>query len=159
MSTAQRDGSRQSAKRGLMIMRRRVLRSGVAIGVTGWLGRRAWLRSPARAGQQPRSARFARLLTHVEGARVIGHAYLRLVPGETDPAALVAVVAAGLPDGPRALDSVTDARLRRLLLDGIREDFAHERTVTLNGWLLSLTEARLCALAALAPGGPAEIPM
>jgi hypothetical protein len=38
---------------------------------------------------------------------------------------------------------------RRLVDDVIREDFEHGRIVIVNGWVLSETEARLCALYSL----------
>jgi hypothetical protein len=39
--------------------------------------------------------------------------------------------------------------IRRKLAQQIQADFATARTVRLDGWLIALTEARLCALAAL----------
>ena len=42
------------------------------------------------------------------------------------------------------------AALRRELSAAIRRDFSAERTTSLDGWILSQTEARLCALVTLA---------
>jgi hypothetical protein len=66
-------------------------------------------------------------------ARAIGAAYLRAHPADT------ATLALQLPAG----------LTRRELQFVIRDDFAHERIVTVDGWMLSVTEARLCALAHL----------
>lgn len=41
----------------------------------------------------------------------------------------------------------TDAAVRSLIAVAIRRDFAEERTVELDGWIISITEARLCAMA------------
>jgi hypothetical protein len=41
------------------------------------------------------------------------------------------------------------AAIRARLSAVIRDDFATERTIRLDGWLVSETEARLCALAAM----------
>ena len=38
------------------------------------------------------------------------------------------------------------------LAQRVRDDFAARNTVTIDGWLVSLTETQLCALAALAEG-------
>jgi hypothetical protein len=40
----------------------------------------------------------------------------------------------------------------RASVDSVRDDFAHGRTVLIDGWVLSLTEARQCALFSLLPG-------
>lgn len=85
-----------------------------------------------------------------EGARAIGRAYLEGEPGERDPAQLAARLAESLGGGaPWSRDDVL-ARVRR--------DYDEERVVLVRGWLLSRTEARLCALASLgdAPGSARE---
>jgi len=38
------------------------------------------------------------------------------------------------------------------LAQRVRDDFAARNTVMIDGWLVSLTETRLCALAALGEG-------
>ena len=43
----------------------------------------------------------------------------------------------------------TDGSSRSAIAANIRDDFAQGRIVDADGWQLSLTEARLCALAAL----------
>ncbi len=94
----------------------------------------------------PRSAaeRLAGLLKHPESARPIGEAYLALAPHEASTARLVSLVAAGA-----AAESASDSELRRLVAAGVRDDFSAGRTAEVDGWVLSLTEARLFALVAL----------
>ena len=69
------------------------------------------------------------LSAHQAAARTIGAAYLRAYPRDTLADARV------IADLPRAQIAAR-----------VREDFAAGRVVMLDGWMLSVTEARLCAL-------------
>jgi hypothetical protein len=71
-------------------------------------------------------------------AAMMGKAYMELAPSEIDESSLVRGVGFDL-------DRFSWAALERR----IEGDFASGRTVRLDGWVLSLTEARLYALAAL----------
>jgi hypothetical protein len=87
-----------------------------------------------------------------ESARAVGREYLELAPDEPDADAVLERLA-----GPRlreweALAASDPDRLVQALRLQHRSDFAHERVVAIRGWVLSETEARLCALAALAAG-------
>jgi hypothetical protein len=64
------------------------------------------------------------------GVRLVGEEYLRARPEEAGAARL-----------RRAVGSLPD------LAGTIRDDFRHARIFRVEGWALSLTEARLCALA------------
>jgi hypothetical protein len=98
------------------------------------------------APDDPVASMLSRLLGHRESAVVVGRAYLRLAPDARDPARLVDLLSASC-DG-LALDADVDT-LRRRLGHRIRRDFTEDRVVDVDGWRLSLTEARLCGLAAL----------
>jgi hypothetical protein len=93
-----------------------------------------------------RAARLAGLLADQESAAAVGRAYLYSVPAEADSRLLVQRLSASLGKG-RMLG---DDELRRLLARRIDRDFAEERVATVQGWVLSVTELRLCALCALA---------
>lgn len=129
-------------------MRRRTF----LLGATGlglslvWRSVGSW---PFWQTSQSRSERLAALLKHEESARIVGREYLRVVPAEASRGVLTARVAERLPGGLRTVDTAPDSRLHELLLHSTVRDFEDERTVELRGWLLSRTEARLCALAAL----------
>jgi hypothetical protein len=96
-----------------------------------------------------RADRLTAIFGRKRSARVVGRAYLRQAPEEADPEFLIAAIHGA------------DADLRHLVVDGdeldlatalryrIRRDFADGRTVRVDGWVLSRTEARLCALAEL----------
>jgi hypothetical protein len=72
-------------------------------------------------------------------AQVIGRAYLRAAPHESDPKVLLSAI-------------FGDARLEdpsaiRSHLSKVREaDFIAQRVTVIRGWVMSVTEARWCAL-------------
>jgi hypothetical protein len=92
-----------------------------------------------------RAARLAGLLADQESAAAVGRAYLDSVPAEADSRVLVERLSASLGKGR----TLGDDELRRLLARRIDRDFADERVATVKGWVLSVTELRLCALCAL----------
>ena len=101
----------------------------------------------ARAGE-PLAWSLAepRLLEILHDHRIVlevGRRYRALVPQEDNAAALVQAILAQ-PDE-------STATLRLHLEEQVRRDFDSGRTVTLNGWILSVTEARQCALFSLLP--------
>jgi hypothetical protein len=69
------------------------------------------------------------LLANSKAARAIGATYLRAYPNDT---LADACAVAGCP--------------RPQIAARVRDDFAAGRVVMLDGWMLSVTEARLCAL-------------
>jgi hypothetical protein len=101
------------------------------------------------AGGRPGAA-LVDLLKSPGSAAAVGRAYLGAYPDEADAARLAlhlerALRAQGLE--PRRAPA---PRLRAALAEQSRADFAAGRTVRVEGWVLSQSEARLCALAALA---------
>lgn len=93
-------------------------------------------------------ARLAGLLEHRESAWVVGQQYLRLVPDEARTRVLTTRLVDGLPIGHRVF-GLTDDQLRASLLRLSQQDFREGRVVELDGWMTSVTEARLCAVTAL----------
>lgn len=97
-----------------------------------------------RAAPAPQQADALRgFFRHPDSAAAIGRAYLHIHPEEADPQRLLARL---LPDAEPLL---AREDLRRALAARQAADFAGGRTLRLDGWVLSLTEARLCAAAAL----------
>lgn len=81
------------------------------------------------------------------GAAVaIGRAYLAARPLEADARALEASLLAALGGAP-GLHSRAGPALER----AVSRDFARGAVVTLEGWVLSVTECRLCAWLSLTP--------
>ena len=83
-------------------------------------------------------------LMSAELVRVLGRRYRQVVPNENDVRALRAAIAARIP----WTDTLTGS-LESAVLSLIQRDFAEGRTVVLDGWILSVTEARQCALHSL----------
>ena len=83
-----------------------------------------------------------RLITHRHSAAIIGEYYLTKFENEMSAEVLAAAIRQGLPAGAGHIDEYT-------LLARIQADFARGEIVNLHGWLLSRTEARLCALYAV----------
>ena len=77
--------------------------------------------------------------------RAVGRSYLELASNEADRARLSDLIFgnAGLPD-------VSFSSLQRHIAAARARDHAAGDTIMLDGWILSRTEARLCALCALA---------
>lgn len=92
----------------------------------------------------------AEQLRYEPGARLLGQAYLDQAPEEKDRDQLIARIIGSLPSLPA---DATGDDVTRLLLDQIRRDFEQDQAVRVDGWLLSVTEARLCALALSAQDG------
>ena len=102
--------------------------------------RRAW---PILSGRPELVAhRLLDLFGSHASASVVGIAYLERHPEERDCQRILRE----LDLGPMKMDC---AQIRGLVVQRQREDFARGRVVRVEGWILSETEARLCALAAL----------
>ena len=82
------------------------------------------------------------VLRDEQAVRDLGRRYRMEVPAEDDVRALTqAIIAEPYTTSPMPLGTRVTAEVRR--------DFAEGRTITLNGWILSVTEARQCALFSL----------
>lgn len=126
--------------------RRRVLGWVAAIGVLQLLGLR-----PARDRENLDLAlRLIRVVPYpLASARAIGSAYLEVVPDEAASGVLRQLVRnAVLLSGTEA-SRLSDAALAQLFQQRVTMDFESGRIASVDGWVLSRTEARLCALMAL----------
>lgn len=84
-----------------------------------------------------------------ESAVLIGREYLRLAPQEAHAKRLLDLI--GSPGPPWAMPSSgrIQPAMAQWLYEKQRGDFTQGRTVLIQGWMLSRTEARLCALISL----------
>lgn len=81
--------------------------------------------------------------------RLVGAEYLDNPMGRNDP-----VVASGMEGFLRNLaipvqseaEANSSGEIRQIISARIRDDFAKEQVVRIGGWILSITEARLCAV-------------
>jgi len=91
---------------------------------------------------------FDEIVTDRLGARSIGHEYLRTHPSEADAVHLADVLETTVAPAP--IETVSLRELREAFEARQMADFESGNIVTVNGWVLSRTEARLCALCAIA---------
>lgn len=94
---------------------------------------------PAPAFADARAGALLRLLPDRRAAARIGRSYLAANPGEASVDRLMTLL--DVPEGADAAKLIEERR---------RADFRDGRTTPVEGWRLAVTEARLCALAALA---------
>jgi hypothetical protein len=78
----------------------------------------------------------------------IGGCYRQMVPAENNAETLTQAILTDLGMASSAFDSTANVLPARVEHQ-VQRDFAHGRTVTVNGWILSVTEARQCALYSL----------
>ena len=89
------------------------------------------------------------LLQNRESARVVGRAYLAGVSRVPEVAELEQSILGSAGIGATEMESMDHEKLHERLRARVRLDFEEHRTVKVNGWMLSITEARLAALVAL----------
>ena len=87
--------------------------------------------------------RVAAAFADRDAATAVGEKYLAAHPDEHE----LTVVRALRASDPRWARARTSANLRRLARRTSRLDYAAGRVVAVDGWYLSETEARMCALA------------
>ena len=91
-------------------------------------------------------SRLIAMLTTTDLWRRVGESYLKLHPGERRLDQLNARLVEDLRWDPL---TGADADLATLVARRVRSDFRQGRTVLVDGWVLSETEARLAAVASL----------
>jgi hypothetical protein len=132
MVTASKVGPRELTRREL-VRALTVLAAGAAL--------------PALEGcAAPRPTELASLLTAGDAAALLGAAYRAAVPAESTAETIADAIVGDLGRPARRLRG---KELGERLLARVRDDHAAGRVVTLEGWTLARTEARLVALRSL----------
>lgn len=103
----------------------------------------------AVAPSEPLELRLSRLLTTRANAQRIGKRLLTDRPHEADAPLLSRFLAGSAAEYERMRRS-NQIELRQFIRARVRLDFQTGRVIHLGGWVLAETEARLCAIAALA---------
>jgi hypothetical protein len=124
------------------LTRRRLLIAAAGLGAAVVAGPIAMWPVVERFAASDPAALLRGLVTHRGAAVALGRSYLEANPTEAHRADLVRnLVGARVP--------ASTSRASREVASRIRADYRAGRTVVVEGWVLSRTEARLCALIAL----------
>ena len=130
------------------ITRRNFLIPLAGLGLAGTLGlgvKLVWDRRPTVLP-------LRKLLEKVGPYREIGAAYLEKFPEEAEGDTLVSRLLGEIRNHPQTGSMM--AEIQR----SVQRDFERSETFNLDGWVLSRTEGRLCALALVADPGLTETP-
>jgi hypothetical protein len=128
---------------------RRTFLAGLAAGIAGSIiGLHRYLQH-GTGHDAVTAVQLAELAHHMDSAALLGRSYLDGAPLEADPARLVGLIGVALEPAPPPGDSEGQEALRKRLAERIRGDFLNGDTVAVDGWLLAISEARLCALVSL----------
>ena len=105
-------------------------------------------RAAAQSGQVDRAATIGAGYFGDQGdaVRAVGEAYLRQLGRDTTRESVVAAARGALDVIDRSRDQ---PGATRALVRAVRDDFERGRTVQLDGWIVSRTEAEICALTLL----------
>jgi hypothetical protein len=134
-----------------MLCRRGLITAAIGGGAT-WLGGRMLFLVAGRGRVRATfgSDAFATLCSDLSYPRTIGKACLEALPAiEASKGSLTRVILADMRAAGR--DGSSTSALAHAIRDQSRDDFRDGRIVTVDGWMLSLTETRVYALAALLP--------
>jgi hypothetical protein len=101
-------------------------------------------RSPVSDAATGQPAFLSKLFDEVT-IKKTGQAYLQKTPAENAHDELVRLLA----NDSTIANSSDEAAIHQYLEEKIKNDFDEGKTVTVNGWVLSVTEARQCALFSL----------
>lgn len=132
-----------------MLYRRGLITAALGGGAT-WLGGRMLflVAGRGRVRSMSDSGTVVALCSDLSYPRTIGKACLEALPAiEASKASLTRVILANMPVAGR--DGSSASALAHAIRDQSRDDFRDGRIVTVDGWMLSLTETRVYALAAL----------
>ena len=115
-----------------------------SIGLLGFSIKALFFTRPTFDPGGPSLRPLMHILRHPQSAAIVGGEYLRLRPGEADVSIL-----GRLLELPLVNLSNVDAARRTLSNEFVarhRKDFRTGQVLKINGWTLSVTELRLCAL-------------
>ena len=125
-------------------LRRRLLLGAAAAGTMSVWSSAPWAVPPSENASERVLRKLVGLLHEPERARKVGAIYLQSPLGRLAPPAALAETAL-VELGP---DANSEA-IRRYILARIRRELQEVQVVSLDGWIMSSTEAQLCGLAAV----------
>ncbi len=131
--------------------RRDILRYSMALGCFGFASSSldAKVQSLENVSIDPVAKILCSVISERASANMIGRQYLRDAPEEADISILVDSLCRHQSGAYLQFLRADSATVRQMILNQQREDFGQGRTLSVEGWILSETEIRLCALSAL----------
>ena len=84
---------------------------------------------------------FLSQIWHEDSIKLIGSIYLNQVPKENNKEMLVKLILGNV--------SSSNSNLKKVIESQIKKDFETEHVIMVDGWVLSMTEVRQCALYSL----------
>lgn len=114
-----------------------------------WRAKASSIWSASRIDVSCLAQRLLKVFRHRESAAVVGRRYLKITPSVADVYLLTTEIAQGTQLGIVEPGTLRSTELMPLLQEKIHRDFRNQKIVVVDGWLLSVTEAQLCALASL----------
>jgi len=97
-------------------------------------------------GERDLSEGLSAVINNKDSAVVIGREYVRLTPNEANKTILADLILKRTEGaGFFGREQLNNKVIKEYVQKSVRSDFHHERIVKVNGWLLSETEARVCA--------------
>ena len=141
--------ARATTGAGLIQMKRREFIGIAAVGAAGVVVP-ALARCDASVAATLAHPRLLELLHDDQIVRDLGRRYREIVPAEDSADTLVHAIMAG-EAAEFSIQHRAAPSLCARVHEQVRRDFASGNTVTINGWILSVTEARQCALNSLLP--------
>jgi len=139
-----------------VLSRRSLLATVIGGGATWLIGGASFPVSfRGRVGSMSGSRTFAAFLGDLGYSRTIGEACLKALPAvEASKGCLTRAVFGNMLEADR--ECLSARALAQAVRERSRDDFRDGRIVTVDGWMLSLTETRVYALAALLAGEAVE---
>jgi hypothetical protein len=127
---------------------RRALLTGLArIGALGVAASSLWPHTGiAVPAGDAAAARLRSALSNAAGARHIGNIYLQQVSTESGSKAALDALLASLALAPEQVLRLGRRALTGIIQQRMRKDFQTGDRIVVGGWIISRTEARLCAL-------------
>ena len=97
----------------------------------------------------PLPSKLAGFFVHKESAKKVGLEYLKSAPMEADVHLLSNLICSFDEEYRAKLLRADARRFRELLRRRLMLDFEQDKIVMVHGWVLAVTETRICALTAL----------
>lgn len=128
-----------------MVMSRRRLIGGTAVGVVLATGSVVYVRE----AEGDRVSMLRDYLKSQQTLDELGAAYLSQYPHKANAETLIAAIFDKDTAVSDVSTKISQSDLKAFLADKVKSDYAAQKVIRLNGWVISQTEAQLSALVAL----------